>query len=414
MGLAVISPGSATELRDGEMIRAYLDEVARVKSPVRLWIEGSLGTPFETTLEKVSPINFSTTTTPKLEAGQLLRFSFMLDGRRFLCSARVISPGVFKIPLSISRGERRAHYRAPFERSEQTSVFGVEDLADTVCRGRTILGRLIDLSPQGLRLALEEVGSLGVGAAAPKIGDRFRRIRLLNLPFTPVIYCQGVVVHLAPDAAEPYAGLLMEGLEESDGKHLERLLVPRVPASFGETFPARKRKTDFADRLGTPTPTRVLAKAPEMVDRVLEGAPAAPVAEAPRMSPALRLRKAGKKILFLSTHLETPTLAEGFRQDGFKQTFEAKSYEEAKLLAERGRVDLVILDLRVGGHWGKGIMEALNADDLLLDTPIILMADYRNEAVLGVAAEIGATYIQERRRSSELLQLVQSFLLGGS
>ena len=406
----MIGPGPDAELRDGEMIRAYLDEIARLKSPVRLWIQGSLGAPFETTLEKVSPVIFSTTTTPKLEQGQLLTFSFMLDRRRFTCTTRAMSPGVFKIPLSIARGERRAHYRVPFERAE-ASVLAVETLAETVLGGRFLAGRLMDLSPQGLRVALEETGSLSGTAAALKAGDRFARICLLDLPFTPEIQCRGVVVHLAPEVGEPFAALLLEDLAEGDRKHLERLLIPRVPAWFGEHFPARKRKTDFADRLGAPTLTRIKAKDPEMVDRVLEGAPPPPVAEVPYVSPALRLRKASKKILFISTHPETPGLAESLRGDGFKQVFEAKSYQEAKALAERVRFDLVVLDLRVGGHWGKEIMATLGSHDLLLDPLIILMADYRNEAVIAVAEEIGATSVHERRKSGELMPVVHSLLL---
>jgi CheY-like chemotaxis protein len=393
------------------MIRAYLDEIARLKSPVRLWIAGSQGVPFETTLEKVSPIAFSTTTTPKLDQGQILAFSFMLDGHRFTCSARVVSPGVFKIPLSIVRGERRAQYRVPFER-DRVSVFAVESLADTVLGGRTLLGRLVDLSPQGLRVVLEDVGTLGSGAPAPKAGDCYSQVCLQGLPLTPAILCRGVVVHLAPDAEEPYAGLRLEGLAEVDRKHLDRLLTPRVPASFGEHFPHRKRKTDFADRLGAPTSSRRRAKAPEMVDRVLEGAPPPPPPEAPPVSPAMRLRKASKKVLFLSTHPETPIMAESLRQDGFKQVFEARSYQEARILAERVRFDLVILDLRVGGHWGRDIMTTLASQGLLIQVPIILMVDYRNDAVVALAMEIGAATIHERHRTGDMLPVVHGLLLG--
>jgi hypothetical protein len=411
LGFAMTGPGPAPELRDGEMIRAYLDEVARLKSPVRLWIEGSLGAPFETTLEKVSPIMFSTTTTPKLEQGQQLTFSFMLDTHRFTCTTRAVSPGVFRIPLSVVLGERRAVYRVPFERSEPASVFAVEEVAEAVLRGQFLVGRLRDLSTQGLSVALEETGRLSGAATTLKAGDRFQRVCLRDLPFTPVIHCRGVVVHLELETAEPHVALRFEDLAEVDQKHLERLLIPRVPASFGVNFPARKRKVDFADRLGAPTQTRIKAKDPEMVNRVLEGAPAPAVVGAAAVPPALRLRKASKKILFISTHPETPALAEALRTDGFKQVFEARSYQEAKVQAERVRFDLVVLDLRVGSHWGKEIMATLGSHDLLLDALIILMADYRNDAVLAVAEEVGASIIHERRKSSELLTVVQSILL---
>ena len=57
--------GPKPELRDGETIRAYLEELVRMKAPVQLWKDASAA-PFETTLQAVSPITFSTTTIYKV------------------------------------------------------------------------------------------------------------------------------------------------------------------------------------------------------------------------------------------------------------------------------------------------------------------------------------------------------------
>ena len=74
------------ELRNGETIRAYLDELARLKTPVQLWLPAD-DKPFETTLSHVSPITFSSTTTPQLEPGQTLDLSgpslFRVGNRRY-------------------------------------------------------------------------------------------------------------------------------------------------------------------------------------------------------------------------------------------------------------------------------------------------------------------------------------------
>jgi CheY-like chemotaxis protein len=242
------------------------------------------------------------------------------------------------------------------------------------------------------------------------VGDVFQSVRITGLPLTPPIHCRGTVAHLG--ATEPYAGLLLEETSEGDQKNIERLLIPRLPATFGEVFPARRRKPDFADKLGAPTPTQIKAKAPELVGGALASAADRPDPSGRPAGALLRLRKSGKKILFLSGHPGTPALVDGFRQDGFRQVSEARSYQEAKTLAEQIRFDLVILDLRVGAHWAQDIMESLASHDLLLDTPVILVVEHRNEGVNTVARALGAVHVHDRRQScAELLPVACRLLL---
>ena len=284
------------ELRDGETIRAYLEELARLQTPVQMWLPGADAAPFRTTLAKVSPITFSIATTPQLEPGQILNLSFMLDARRFVTQGKVVTPGVFRIPLSIAQGERREHLRATFGRDEPGRVFAVEAEAGGVLQGRFLLGRLLDLSPGGLRVGLEEVGHLDLDRPALALGDQFGCLRISDLPFTPAIHGCGGVCHLGEEAGGPFAGLRLEGCSERDRVSLERLLIPRRPATFGEAFPTRKRKTDFADQLGPPTQTQVRIKAPEVEDRVLATAeaPSAPARSQP--TAVMRLRRASRNL----------------------------------------------------------------------------------------------------------------------
>jgi CheY-like chemotaxis protein len=408
--MSLSNPETRVELRNGDTIRAYLDELARLKTPVQLWKPGTEEKPFETTLQNVTAITFSTTTTPQLEQGQVLSFAFMLDARRFLAQVKVVSSGVFRIPIGVAQGERRAEFRGRFERAEPGQVLVVEQCSETVFGGRTLQGKLLDLSRHGLRVALDQVGALSGRGEELKVGDRFAVVSITNLPFTPQIICRGTVAHLSRNGAESHLGFLLDGLSESDQKNIERILSPRCPPTFGEAFPTRRRKTDLADRPGTPTPTLVKAKAPEIVERSQAAVPQA--SGRPPTTAVMRLRKAGKKVLLLSEHATTPALAEALREDGFKQVVEARSYLEAKRVASEARFDLLILDIRVGTHWCGDMMGTLRANDLLLDTPIILLADYRNDGSLAMAGNLGAVWLHERSKPyDDLVPVVYKVLL---
>lgn len=406
------NPETKFELRNGETIRAYLDELARLKTTVQLCPVGAAVPPFETTLQNITGVTFSSTTTPHLETGQVLSMAFMLDARRFVALVKVVSSGVFRIPLSIAQGERRAEFRGLFERSEPGQVLAVEQWAETVFGGRILLGKLLDLSAHGLRMALAEAGSLSGRGDDLKAGDRFASICISALQFTPPIHCRGRVAHVARDCAEPYAGFALEGLSEGDLRNIERILAPRYPTTFGEAFPAKKRKTDIADKAGALTKTKVTARPAEVVERPVEKpAPAPP----PRVevTAVMRLRKLGKQILFLSGSPEAQhPLAEAFRADGYKHVVQARTFLEAQALTRRTRFDLVVLDMKVGGHWAKEMINALRSHGLLLGVPLILVADYRNEGTEAVAEELAAVHVHERRESyEELAPWLHGFLL---
>jgi hypothetical protein len=403
---------SQAELRDPVTIRAYLEELARTQARIRLWLGGAEEAGFSTTLQKVAPTTFTTTTTPQLEPGQMVHFAFMLDARRFTARGQVVTPGVFRMPLSIAQGERRAAFRGAFERSEQVRVLAVETAAETILGGRTLLGRLADLGAEGLGLYLEELGSLDPAPASLRPGDRFAAVRIGNLPFTPDIQCRATVVHAAGEAPEARVGLHLEGLSERDRKNIERLLIPRFPATFGEAFPSRKRKTDLADQPGAPTSTLARARAPEVMDHVLS-APAGPPAPArTQPSPVARLRRAAKRVLVLSSHPAAPELMEALRRDGFRQAVQADSYQQAKLLAEQGRVDLLVADLKVGTRWTKDLLAALAEHDLLRGLPTILQVDYPHESTSAMARPLGAIHVHERGQGADALVDAACALLG--
>jgi len=405
--------GLKAELRDGETIRAYLDELLRLKQPLQLWLGEPEETPFETTLEQVSGHTFSTATTPKLEPGARLGISFMLEARRFTTYTQVIATGVFSIPERITQGERRGQLRAAFERTDTGECFALETLQDTVAGGRFLLGKVLDLSLEGVRIALDETGACSGPNPPLRRGDTFAALCINHLPYTPPILCRGTVKHVTPGPAGLCAGFGLEGVSEADQKNITRILARRFPATFGQAFPAKKRKTDIADKAGAPTKTQVLARPAEVVERPVAKPPAPAPSFRPEVNAVMRLRRLGRKILFLSGSQESPhPLAEAFRADGFKHVFQAGAFLEAQALARKTRFDLVLLDMKVGGHWAKEMMEALRSHGLLLATPLILVADYRNEGSEALAQALGAVHIHERRETFEaLLPWLQGLLL---
>ena len=403
------SLGLKPELRNEETIRAYLEELVRLKSAVQLSLPHSVEKPFETTLEQVTKATFSSTTTPLLEPGQTLQLAFMLDARRFTAPIKVVATGVFSLPLSVAHGERRNHPRGAFDRTyDRAEVYAVETRNEPFLGGRTIQGKLLELSAQGLRLSMDEFDVLTGPVVPLKTGTRFDAVRITDLRHTPPIQCSGTLTHLTGTAA----GFLLDGLSERDEKNIARILAPRFPPSFGSDFPSRKRKTDVADHAGTPTPTRIKAKAAEVVERPLEMAPVPEEPVRPKVTAVMRLRKAAKRILFLSAQGSMTGLAEAFRQDGFRQVFESRSFVETQGLAKRMRFDLILLDNTMSGHWGKDMMKALHAHQLLLDTPIMLMVECRNDFSRTIAEALDAVHIHERRESYEdLVPVVYKLLL---
>jgi CheY-like chemotaxis protein len=394
--------GLKTELRDGNTIRAYLDELVRKKTPVQLWITQSDSLPFETTLARISRDTFITAQTPPLAMDQQLYFSFMVDSRRFVAHTRVVSTGVFQIPTSVAQGERRERFRAAFNRSDGIEVFACEKVSPPFIWGRILVGRLLDLSLQGLQVALDEITAGPGEPTTLSRGDRFASVCISGLPYTPTIHCGGVVAHLRTSPDAPCAGFLLTGLQESDRKNIERILARRFPTTFGQAFPQMHRKTDIADQAGAPVAVKVAAKAPEVVALPAAPAPVRDRPARPEVTAVMRIRKAVKKILIISAASgSTKTLAASLREDDFKQVFEAPSYLEAQNLAKASRFDLVLLDVKVGGHFGQMILEALHRHDLLLDTPVILVADRRDANIETVAEAIGAIHIHEKRASYE-------------
>jgi CheY-like chemotaxis protein len=405
--------GLKAELRDGNTIRAYLDELVRLKSPVQMWLTQVDAPPLQTTLVQVARDTFSTAQTLPMPAAQQLSLSFMIDARRFVAHTQMVATGVFRIPAAVAVGERRERFRASFKTAEGIQVFACERLSGTFVGGRTCAGRLMDLSLQGLRVLLDEVLDPMGEPASVKRGDVFAALSLSGLPYTPTIRCAGVVTHVRHGGDGTTAGFQLLDLEEGDQKNIDRILARRFPTTFGQAFPRKHRKTDLADQPGPPVATREAIKATEVVLRTPEPPVVQPRPPRPPQTAVLRIRKAVRKLLVISAGGDRhPSLAECLREDDFKQVFEAGSYLEAQAQARANRFDILLLDVKVGGHLGQMILETLRRHDLLLDTAVILVADRRDASAGDVAEAIGAVYVHEKRAPYEDLLPALYALLG--
>jgi CheY-like chemotaxis protein len=405
--------GLKAELRDGNTIRAYLDELVRLKSPVQMWLTQVDAQPLETTLIQVGRDTFSTAQTLPMPAAQQLSLSFMIDARRFVAHTQMVATGVFRIPASVAVGERRERFRASFKAAEGIQVFACERVSGTFLGGRMFTGRLLDLSLQGLRVRLDEIlGPMGEPASIQR-GDAFAALSLSGLPYTPAIRCAGVVTHVRQGGDGVAAGLQLLDLEETDQKNIDRILARRFPTTFGQAFPRKHRKTDLADQPGPPVATREAIKATEVVLRAPPPPVVIPRPPRPPLTALLRIRKAVRKLLVISAgDGRHPSLAECLREDDFKQVFEAGSYLEAQAQARASRFDILLLDVKVGGHLGQMILETLRRHDLLLDTAVILVADRRDASAGDVAEAVGAVYVHEKRAPYEDLLPALYALLG--
>jgi CheY-like chemotaxis protein len=303
----------------------------------------------------------------------------------------------------VALGERRERFRATFGRGENVDVFACERVNGAFPGGRLLAGRLIDLSLQGLRMALEEVAALDGPPTSPQRGETFAAVCIQGLPYTPTIQCGGLVAHVLPTPETAAAGFLLTGLKAGDQDNIERILARRFPTTFGQSFPRKNRKTDLADQPGPPLPTLEAVKAPEVVSPVLPPAPAKDRPARPEVTPVIRIRKAVRKILVISAGTDpgARSLAQDLRDDDFRQVYEARSYLEAQQAARASRFDIVLLDVRVGGHYGQMILEALRSHDLLVEPPVILVADKRDASIDAVAEAIGAVCVHEKRAPYE-------------
>jgi len=388
------------------MIRAYLDELMRLKIPVRLSRGPQDALAFQTTVEHLGPDTFSVTATPPLEPGTTIHLGFLLEASWLTSAVKVNGTGVFAMPAYLVHGERRSAPRGAVQEGEDVRFLAVEAVEDTVLGGRVVSGRVLDLSPQGLRVALDP-GPL------PRPGEAYALACLSGLPHTPPALCAARAAHVQPGET-PVAGFALEGVTPLDRMALERILARRLPTTFGRSFPSRKLKTDVGERPGAPTPVKAAPKAPEVVELPPPPAAEPEAAEALRLPAVLRLRRMGRRLLLLASEpADAHALAQVLWQEGYRNLLSAHDPAGAQRLAAAHRFDLVLVELKVGGYWGHGILASVRGRGFLAEAPAILLADHVNEISRDAARAMEAVGIHDKRADpGALVRAVDEALRG--
>lgn len=388
--------GHRPELRDARMIRAYLDELARLKIPVRLSRGPQDALVFQTTVDHLGPDTFTVTSTPPLEPGATVHLGFLLEASWLTSAVKVTGTGVFTLPAYLVHGERRATPRGAVLEGEAVRFLAVETVEDTVLGGRVVSGRVLDLSAQGLRVALDR-------DAPTRPGDTFALACLSGLPHTPPAFCAARTVHVQ-GGDTPVAGFALEGVTPLDRMALERILARRLPTTFGRSFPSRKLKTDVGERPGAPTPAKAAPRAPEVVELPPPPAAEPEAAEALRLPAVLRLRRMGRRLLLLASEpADIHPLAQVLWQEGYRNLLSAHDPAGALRLAAAHRFDLVLVELKVGGYWGHGILAGVRGRGLMAGVPAILLADHVNEISRDAAKAMEAVGIHDKRADPGIL-----------
>jgi len=96
---------------------------------------------------------------------------------------------------------------------------------------------------------------------------------------------------------------------------------------------------------------------------------------------------------------------------GYK-VLEAGSGEEALRVLDEQRPDAVLLDLRMPGIGGLGVLEQLRADRLVPALPVIVVSAHADPALVAKAREFGCrSYISKPFRAEDLFQALDAALV---
>lgn len=387
------SEAKQPELRDQQVILAYLEELYRLDRPLQLWELREDALPIGAKICDLTESDHRITL--KLQRalpGTLapkgrMQVAFALDGQRFLAELAFRGRGGyleahFELPTLVRHGERRNRARAKFGPRERARVTLLEDLF-TGC-GAT--GQLIDLSLEGIKVRLDRVISVREERTVPitpglfQPGTHLALVRLQDLPQTPQIECAGRTCHIERTPSGTFLGIQLQGLGGMEQQWISQVLARRIP-ELTHNFPKRHRRSE--EEL-IELAIRVQREAEEEEAAVLElgkpepGTPAEAEAELQDGKPSRRLQlaKRGRRVLLLMHEdLDRAILAGTLQVDGYRLVAEARNYLEASMWLRTSPVSLILVDQHLGHHTGLQMVEKLRKQGLGADVPVVLLAD---------------------------------------
>lgn len=407
--------GGEPELRDRETILAYFEELARLGTPVNLWVDSESWIPIGLRIEAVREDGWSFSAALQralpgdLSPKRLLEVAFPLEGVRLLASLHFLEregylKASFALPESIRFGERRERVRARFGPRERARVTVLEDFL----QGCGATGRLVNLSLTGLCLRVDRViavhgqGQIPISPAVFTAGTRLALVRIQDLPHAPMIECSGITTHSERSAIGTTVGIHLEGLGGLEQRLLAEVLTRRLP-TFARSFPARHRRTE-ADLIDPTqaqnqeleaweTPPEDLADPVPAEESESREAPT----ELSTRERLLRIKKQGKRVLvIMHDDLDRAILAGTLQVDGFRHVMEARNYAEALGWFRVAAIDLVVLDSQVGAHPGQKFLERLRAQGYCVETPVVMASEHLDVRATIMAKALRIAHVQSK------------------
>lgn len=394
------------EMKDREVILAYLEELAKTKSVITIQVTPKDLVPYMGTIQLVNDgrnlftlaIKRPLAEEPSVKAPMTVVFS--LDGSRLQANVRYLGRGGYlqlelSLPEKVTFAERRGKLRAKFGPREHASVTALEDLFS----GTGTAGKLLNLSLEGLCMKLDRAIQVGVDRKLEVSEGLFHRgqkllmVRIQELPQVPMVECSGEVAWIRSTGPEVQLGLLLWGLGAQENHYLEQVMTRRLP-SFSREFPVRHRKHLEGAEPGQaylPSPdskeVQVNQEADEAADEVemeesevpkAEDSPSPEEAGSPEENKGrerlLHWRRQSKHLLvIMADDLDRAILAGTLQVGGFANVHEAKSLVQAVERCKKTLPDLLILDAQVGPHTAPEIVTKLRAMGVLEMSPIVVL-----------------------------------------
>ncbi len=384
------APDREPALRDREQILAWLEELARLRTPLGLRLNEEDAHGATVKVELVSEekgtftLSFLHQPSGTWKEGQLVHLAFPLDGQRFKTTAKYRGLAgylqrEFALPEAMRHAERRGLMRTRFGAREKATVAVLENLFD----GLGLSGPILNLGIGGLAFRVDRAMDirldrrLTVKGDLASAGKAMALIRIQDLPHVPTLECGATIMHFGARDEGVVAGLRFEDLGSLESQYIAKLLSQRIPL-FGKGFPRKRRRGELAQEEDP---------GEEEIPAFEEPVPADPVEEALSDRELLEikvamkapdrlvlLRKRTRQLLIVHPEeLDRAILVSTLQVDGYRGVYEARSLVQALEISRHHQLDALIVWHKVGPHDGVEVVAKLRETFKGTTLPAVLL-----------------------------------------
>ncbi|HJV21078.1 MAG TPA: response regulator [Holophagaceae bacterium] len=372
-------PEREPSLRDREQILAWLEELARVRTPLALRVKEDDPFGSSVKVELVSEekeaftLSFLHQPPGDWKPGQVVHLSFPLDGQRFRTEVKFQGLGgylqrEFRLPEAIYHAERRGLMRTRFSKRERPTVAVLEELF----QGLGLSGPILNLSMGGLAFRVDRAMDIKHDRRISVKGDllgagrQVALIRIQDLPHTPTLECGATIAHFNAVPEGVVAGLTFEGMGSLEMQYIAKLLSQRLP-TFGRGFPRKRRRGEREanpEQEGgheTEIPAFEAPAPPSEAEEALSDRELLEIRVAMKAPDRLtQLRKRTRQILVVHPdELDRAILVSTLQVDGYRGLHEARSLVQALDIARHLNLHALVVGHHVGPHEGLDVVAKL-------------------------------------------------------